>query len=467
MRIQTISKTRQHFLSIAIALAIISGQPPFSQGQERQAREATKRLYEYETKPEGIEFAPFFPAKNLQSGGLYLKQGDRLAIVGDSITEQKMYSRMIENYLTACVPELNVTVRQLGWSGEKTDGFLRRMDRDCLTFQPTIATVCYGMNDARYRPFDVTNGRWYRDHYTDIVQRFKEAGARVVVGSPGCSGKIAAWVGSKSGTLQEHNLHLCALRDIAMEVASSEKVPFADIFWPMFQQQVLAPKRLGKTNEEFAVAGKDGIHPGWAGQTMMAYAFLSALGVDGQIGEFRVDLSQKKAEVKGLHEVVSFDGQALQVISKQYPYCASGAIDDDNSIRAGMELVPFQDRLNRLILIVAGVEKVDRVRIGWGEESIEVTGEEASAGINLASRFQKTPFDSAFAAVDAAVLAKQTYETQQIKKEFHSDLAKRDFKKVVEETEAIRKPLAEAVSRSVVPVEHRIVIEKIEKIAGK
>lgn len=461
MRNLNFLKTRGRLLSIAIALTIAGGQTPSARGQEQQPREVSKRLYEYEAKPEGIEFAPFFPAKTPQPSGLYLKKGDRLAIVGDSITEQKMYSRMIENYLTACVPELNVTVRQLGWSGEKTDGFLRRMDRDCLTFQPTIATVCYGMNDARYRPFDVTNGRWYRDHYTDIVQRFKGAGVRVVVGSPGCSGKIAAWVGSKSGTLQEHNLHLCALRDIAMEVAVSEKVPFADIFWPMFQQQILAPKRLGKTGEEFAVAGKDGIHPGWAGQTIMAYAFLNALGVDGQIGEFRIDIHQKKAVTKGMHEVVSFDGKELRLVSKQYPFCASGAIDDDNSIRAGMELVPFHDRLNRLILIIDGVAKDSRLRIGWGKETIEASGEEATAGINLMKRFQNTPFDIAFAAVDAAVLQKQTYETQQIKKEFHGELSKTDFAKVVENTEAIRQPLAEAVARSVVPIDYRIVVEEL------
>jgi hypothetical protein len=98
------------------------------------------------------------PAKAHEPGPLLLKQGDRLAIIGDSITEQKMYSRIIENYLTACVPDLNVTVRQYGWSGEKTEGFLRRMDKDCLTFEPTVATICYGINDARYRPFDITNG---------------------------------------------------------------------------------------------------------------------------------------------------------------------------------------------------------------------------------------------------------------------------------------------------------------------
>ena len=41
------------------------------------------------------------PAK--EPVALTLKKGDRLAIVGDSITEQKLYSRYMEDYLAACV----------------------------------------------------------------------------------------------------------------------------------------------------------------------------------------------------------------------------------------------------------------------------------------------------------------------------------------------------------------------------
>jgi hypothetical protein len=33
---------------------------------------------------------------------LILKKGQRIAIVGDSITEQKLYSKFIELYLTSC-----------------------------------------------------------------------------------------------------------------------------------------------------------------------------------------------------------------------------------------------------------------------------------------------------------------------------------------------------------------------------
>ena len=106
-----------------------------------------------------------------------------------------------------------------------------------------MVTLSYGMNDARYRPFDATNGQWYEDHYTAIVRKLKAAGARVVVGSPGCSGKLATWVSSRSGTLEEHNQHLCALRDIAIGVAQKEQVAFADVFWPMYKANVIAPGR--------------------------------------------------------------------------------------------------------------------------------------------------------------------------------------------------------------------------------
>ena len=70
-----------------------------------------------ESKPNNPCLDRFHPLKAPPVSGLLLKKGDRLAICGDSITEQKMYSRMMETYLTVCMPEYNVSVRQYGWSG--------------------------------------------------------------------------------------------------------------------------------------------------------------------------------------------------------------------------------------------------------------------------------------------------------------------------------------------------------------
>ena len=121
---------------------------------------------ELEPKPDNPYFAKFEPLKAPSANGLYLHEGDRLAIIGDSITEQKMYSRIMETYLTVCVPELKITARQFGWSGETAEGFLRRMTNDCLRFQPTVATLCYGMNDHRYRAYTDEIGNWYSNNYS-------------------------------------------------------------------------------------------------------------------------------------------------------------------------------------------------------------------------------------------------------------------------------------------------------------
>src|SRR5262245_61871928 len=93
----------------------------------------------YEPKPTNAYFAKFNPSKAPPIGSLFLKENDRLAIIGDSITEQRRYSRIMETYLTVCVPQLKVTTRQFGWSGETAEGFRKRMTNDCFRFQPTIA----------------------------------------------------------------------------------------------------------------------------------------------------------------------------------------------------------------------------------------------------------------------------------------------------------------------------------------
>ncbi|MCA9167589.1 MAG: hypothetical protein KDB23_07965, partial [Planctomycetales bacterium] len=86
--------------------------------------------------------------------GLVLEKGDRLAIIGDSITEQKLYSKYIETYLLACYPELQIQAYQFGWGGERAPGFANRMENDLIPWKPDVVTTCYGMNDGSYRAYN-------------------------------------------------------------------------------------------------------------------------------------------------------------------------------------------------------------------------------------------------------------------------------------------------------------------------
>jgi hypothetical protein len=387
--------------------------------------------------------------------GLLLKRGDRLAICGDSITEQKMYSRIIETYLTVCVPELEITARQYGWSGERAPGFLARMTNDCLRFHPTMATTCYGMNDHEYRPYEERIGKTYREQSTAVVRAFKANGARVIQGSPGCVGKMPGWVKTASGTVEDLNLSLCQLRNIGIEIARRERVGFADVFWPMLTASFNGQQRYG-TN--FCIPGQDGVHPGWAGQTIMAYAFLKSFGLNGDIGSFTVDLRSNRAKVSKGHELLWAKDGEFKIKSSQYPFCATGDTASDSSIRAAMLLIPFNQELNRLVL-VANHGRAASYKVSWGAESRMYSADQLARGVNLAEEFTVNPFSEAFKTVDDAVATKQNYETKQIKEIFHGPEGQANIEAAAAKTEAARQPLAAAIKAAFKPVTHTLKIE--------
>src|SRR6267154_5022751 len=99
----------------------------------------------------------------------------------------------------------------------------------------------------------------------------------------------------------------------------NEHVGFADVFWPMLAAGFTAQKQYG-TN--YAIAGKDGVHPGWAGHTVMAYAFLRALGLNGEIGTFTVDLKKNTMKTSEGHVLASARDGEFQITSSRYPFCA-------------------------------------------------------------------------------------------------------------------------------------------------
>lgn len=421
---------------------------------------------------------PFHPDPAPQPAGLLLKPGDRLAICGDSITEQKMYSRLIEDYLTACAPQLKVTVRQYGWGGERAEGFLRRMTNDCLRFKPTVATTCYGMNDHEYKPYEARIGDEYRKQSTAVVDAFLAHGVRVVMGSPGCVGNRTWW--QAGATSEALNLNLCELRNIGVSLAKSKQVNFADVFWPMLNASVAGTEKYG-TN--FTIAGNDAVHPNWAGHAIMAYAFLKGLGFDGNLADFRVDLKANRCRVSEGHKLVS--GQKAgeyQIRSTRYPFCVGAplglaaewyptlgfdALDKSDNLRAGLAFIPFHEELNRFMLTVTNAT-AEKLRVEWGREGKTFTREQLAQGVNLAAEFPLNPFCAQFAQIDAAVAAKQGFETRQIKALFRPQGDKVTMAQVAAQTEAVlaaterqHAALEKVIQTAYAPVTHTIKITEL------
>ncbi len=200
---------------------------------------------------------------------------------------------------------------------------------------------------------------------------------------------------------------------------------------------------------------------------------MKALGLRGEIGTFAVDLKGNKLKATKGHKVVSSKAGEFEIESSRYPFCACEpegqsapaypvcAKDDpakDSSIRSGMTLIPFNAELNRLMLVARNGE-AKNYKVTWGTESKSFTGDELSRGVNLTETFSGNPFGPAFAKVDAAVAAKQAYETKQIKQLFRSPEAKADMEAVATQTEKERQPLVAAIKSAFVPVTHTIKIE--------
>lgn len=419
----------------------------------------------------------FVPAQAPQPSHLVLKRGARLAICGDSITEQKMYSRIIEDYLTMCVPDLKVTVRQYGWSGEKIPGFLARMTNDCLRFNPTIATTCYGMNDHEYRTYTDSIGDVYRTNSEAVIGAFKAKGVRVILGSAGCVGKVPGWQKDRSFTLDELNSNLGTLRNIDVALANSDRVGFADVFWPMLNAGTVAHQ---KYDANYNICGGDGVHPGWAGHTVMAYAFLKAMGLDGDLGTFTVDLKKNRMKTSKGHEVISAKDGEFEIKSsryafcvcepeaaatKHYPVCGKDEVSKDDNIRSATTLIPFNQDLNRLTFVVKN-GSAQQYRVTWGAESKTFSATQLEQGINLSAEFPSNPFGETFAKVDAAVTAKQEFETKEMKQDFRPpNVPRPTIEQIIEQTEKVvaedekkHDMLAAAVRGAFVPVTHVIKI---------
>ena len=338
-----------------------------------------------------------------------VQPNDVVGIGGDSITEQHLYSAFMEDYLLMCQPTAGQKIVQWGWSGEQAPAFLARLNSDILPFKPTVVTTCYGMNDGHYGPLTDDLANTYRKAQTGIVEALKKAGVReIVLGSAKCVDSYTYHGHNVEGAVV-YNKTLGQLADIDQEIAKQEGVVYADVYGATTDAMKESKAKFG---EDYIFAGGDGVHPGPNGHLVMAYAFLKALGCDGNIGTITVEPGLNKAEATPGHEIVSCQDGTITVKSTRYPFCLSGAPDskDPGSTAAVVQFFPFNQDLNRLTLVVKGLTAA-KAKVTWGGTTKEYTAAELASGVNLASDFLQNPFSDQFAKVNAAVEAQEAQET--------------------------------------------------------
>ena len=222
---------------------------------------------------------------SLRADELVLKAGDRVVVYGDSITQQRIYSRYLQQYVQCRYPDLKVKFFNAGWSCDTAPGGLGRLERDVLWLKPTVVTVFYGMNDGGYRPVQDSIVARYRTGEEGIIKALQAKGVRVVVFTPGCIDPDSR----KDLGAINYNQNLETLGKTVLDLAKQYDCPAADVFHPLVSFQTAQKAKQAN----FTII-PDGVHPNPPGHLVMAQAMLQGLGVAPMPALGAVDLAARQ-----------------------------------------------------------------------------------------------------------------------------------------------------------------------------
>ena len=218
-----------------------------------------------------------------------LPPGSLFTFLGDSITEQNLYTLYFELYVRSRWQDKRFRFVNVGWGGHRAADGVGRLQRDVLSRDPGVVTVCFGMNDGQYRAPDRGVLRGYRREMDQLVRRLRggSRAAVVVIGPPPVDPDAAPHLG-----LVRYNDTLEQLTAAAGEVAAAHGCHFVDLFHP-----VLRVQRLAKSVRAQFSFIPDGVHPDAVGHLVIAYHLLDGLGMVTPAAGATVDV----AAGQGLH----------------------------------------------------------------------------------------------------------------------------------------------------------------------
>ncbi len=310
------------------------------------------------------------------AGDFFIKDGDRVVFLGDSITEQRLYTTYIEAYVLTRYPKWKLTFRNVGWGGDTSwlrqrahpdekqlfaadesaqqkmveDSVGRGVNRDVLPLKPTVVTVKFGMNDHSYQPFREDIFRAYVRSQGEIAKILKEHGARVAFLTPQPIEDKRA-----DPDKDARNESLRKFSDGLKEVCARQGATFVDQFDPYMA--IMLRERAG--NPTALIGGGDAVHPGPIGHTVMAWAILKGLGAAPMVSHAEVDYAAKKssasqceiANLKVADGTVSFDR-----LDESLP------MPIDPRAEASLKLAPVIEDLDRYELRISGLPQGIRLR---------------------------------------------------------------------------------------------------------
>lgn len=221
---------------------------------------------------------------NFATAEIAVKSGEKIAFLGDSITQGGWsnpvgYVRLVIAGLEA--NGIKAEPIPAGISGHKSDQMLARLDKDVLSKKPQWMTLSCGVNDVWHGPrgvplddamaksatYDdkVASRGTYQKNITAILDQATTAGVKPVM--------LTATVIQENLASKENGL-LAPYNNFLRQLAKEKNVPMADLF-AMFEERL---KAENKPKEK--VLTSDGVHMNTEGNKLMAIGVLQAFGLN-------------------------------------------------------------------------------------------------------------------------------------------------------------------------------------------
>lgn len=334
-----------------------------------------------------------------QGADFFFKDGDVVVMIGDSITEQHLYSNYVETWTVTRFPAWKLTFRNVGIGGDRSPGGNARFARDILIHKPTAMTVDFGMNDGGYGAFSDAVFKPYMEGLQGMADQAQAAKIRTAWVTP----QPLDTADQGPTALTNYNLTLEKFSDGVKTIAEKNGGLFVDQFHPYL---AVLDQARAKSPTYQRITGGDAVHPGPPGQALMAASILKGLSFPTLVSAVELDATGKIVAATNckVDQVVAKDGGlSFSRLDAALPYFPADAVSILTS-------APLLEELNDYRLKVTGLAAGKyEVRLA-GQKVAELTADQLAAGTNLAAAVLAVgPIAEQSKAVAAAVHKKNQF----------------------------------------------------------
>jgi lysophospholipase L1-like esterase len=333
----------------------------------------------------------------------FLKNGDKVAMIGDSITEQHLYSTYVEAWTLTRFPAWDLKFFNVGIGGDNATWGGERFKRDVVGCGATAMTVNFGMNDCGGpgSTFDENRYKEFKNAMQKIADQIKAANIRVAW----CT-TTPAEVMDEGPSVLPYILNLEKYSGAVKEIAATNgNALFIDQFHPF----VAAIDKARAANPKNRIGGGDVVHPGQPGQTLMAAEILKGMSFPTLVAAVEINaatrqvVQNKNCQIEGL-KVAAGGTIEFQQKDNALPFFPDG---DAKNI---LQWAPVLEQMNGYHLKVTGL-KTGQYEVRLGKVKVaDYSAVQLGAGVNLAAAaLTAGPVADQVKAVATAISAKNSY----------------------------------------------------------